>query len=510
MSKPDTLSAEITASPAWRKAGAMLLLALTILLALFWNTAVSMVDIWSRSETFAHGYVIAPISLWLIWRRRQHLLALLPQPQLLPCLLLAAASLLWCSARMIDVMVVQQFAFVSMLPLTVWAVLGWLPTRAMLFPLAFLMLMVPFGEVFMLPMMNFTADFTVAALRLSGMPVYREGLTFMIPSGQWSVVEACSGLRYLIASFTLGLLYAYLTYQTWWKRLVFVLAAIATPILANGLRAYMIVMLGHYSDMKLAVGVDHLIYGWVFFGIVMLALYWVGSYWREDEPQVPDALVQAADGAGIAWVRFVPLLLCMAMGPLAATWLARANPLPAAAIQLAPLAGWQVQPVQEGDVMPNFGRPATVYRQNWLPPSAAPVGVFVAWFAGNADETPLISSGNQPFTFEAGVDWRLLQQTTVDSSIGPVRQMVVRGASGTWLMQQRYWIDGKFESNDYRAKLAQLAARLRGQYGQGAAVLVYVKIGDTTEQAQHTLQLFWQSQTPALQQSLQHALDANQ
>ncbi|MGL5985304.1 MAG: archaeosortase/exosortase family protein, partial [Burkholderiales bacterium] len=99
MSKPDTFPAEITASPAWRKAGAMLLLALTVLLALFWNTAVSMVDIWSRSETFAHGYVIAPISLWLIWRRRQHLLALLPQPQLLPCLLLAAASLLWCSAR---------------------------------------------------------------------------------------------------------------------------------------------------------------------------------------------------------------------------------------------------------------------------------------------------------------------------------------------------------------------------------------------------------------------------
>ena len=103
MSKPDTFPAEITASPAWRKAGAMLLLALTVLLALFWNTAVSMVDIWSRSETFAHGYVIAPISLWLIWRRRPQLLALLPRPQLLPCPVLAAAWLKWCSGRMIDV-----------------------------------------------------------------------------------------------------------------------------------------------------------------------------------------------------------------------------------------------------------------------------------------------------------------------------------------------------------------------------------------------------------------------
>lgn len=488
----------------------MLLLALIVLFALFWNTAVSMVDIWSRSETFAHGYVIAPISLWLIWRRRQHLLALAPQPQWLPCILLAATSLLWCSARMIDVVVVQQFAFVSMLPLTVWAVLGWQVTRTMLFPLAFLMLMVPFGEVFMLPMMNFTADFTVAALRLSGMPVYREGLTFMIPSGQWSVVEACSGLRYLIASFTLGLLYAYLTYQTWWKRALFVLAAIGTPIVANGLRAYMIVMLGHYSDMKLAVGVDHLIYGWIFFGIVMLALYWVGAYWREDEPQVPETAAQSADDVGVSRRSLLPLLLCMAMGPLAAMWLARANPLPAAAIQLAPLAGWQVQPAKDGDVVPSFGRPAKVYRQSWVSPSASQVGVFVAWFAGNAAETPLVSSGNQPFTFEPGVDWRLLQQTKAESPLGPVRQMVVRGSSDTWLMQQVYWIDGKFESNDYRAKLAQLAARLRGQYGQGAAVLAYVQVGDSTEQARHSLQQFWQSQAPALQQSLRHALHASQ
>src|SRR4029077_9557246 len=142
---------------------------------------------------------------------------------------------------------------------------------------------VPFGEALIPPLINFTADFTVGALQLTGVPVYREGSFFTIPSGNWSVVEACSGLRYLIASFTLGALYAYLTYRSLKRRLVFIGLSIIVPVLANGVRAYLIVITGHLSDMRLAVGIDHLIYGWVFFGIVMLLLFWIGTFWREDQ-----------------------------------------------------------------------------------------------------------------------------------------------------------------------------------------------------------------------------------
>jgi exosortase len=81
-----------------------------------------------------------------------------------------------------------------------------------------LLFAVPFGEAFRPRLMDWTADSTVGALRLTGIPVYREGRYFAIPTGHWSVVEACSGLRYLIASITVGALYAYLTYQRWWKR----------------------------------------------------------------------------------------------------------------------------------------------------------------------------------------------------------------------------------------------------------------------------------------------------
>ena len=178
-------------------------------------------------------------------------------------------------------MSLPQFAVMAMIPLSIWAIFGTATLRALAYPLAFLFFAVPFGEFLMPRLIDWTADFTVLAIRASGVPIFREGNSFLIPSGRWSVVEACSGLRYLIASVMVGVLFAYLSYRSAWRRALFILASIAVPIVANWLRAYMIVMLGHLSGNRIAVGVDHLIYGWIFFGLVMALLFLVGSRQRE-------------------------------------------------------------------------------------------------------------------------------------------------------------------------------------------------------------------------------------
>jgi exosortase A len=258
------------------------LLASAVLIGLFWETVHTMWTTWANVETYSHGYLIAPISLWLTWRIRHELMTLTPMAAPSVLLLVLVCGVGWGLARFLGIQVLEQFAFVAIWVSSLWAILGHRVAWALAFPLLFLFLMVPMGDGLVPPMMEFTADFTVGMLELTGIPVYREGLFFVVPSGSWSVVEACSGVRYLIASATLGLLFAYLNYQSWWRRLAFVLLALLVPILANGLRAYMIVMIGHLSDMRLAVGVDHLIYGWVFFGLVMLLLFWLGSFWTED------------------------------------------------------------------------------------------------------------------------------------------------------------------------------------------------------------------------------------
>src|SRR5471030_2168473 len=170
------------------------------------------------------------------------------------------------------------------------------------------------------PLIDFTARFTVWALQLSGIPVLREGANLTLPSGNWSVVDACSGERYLIASFTLGCLYAYLSYRSLRRRLLFLIVAVVVPIIANGLRAYMIVMIGHLSGMTLAVGIDHIIYGWLFFGLVMWLVYAVGGRWRE-EPAVaasvsPSRLVGKHGGRAAGFgLAALAVALCALSGP---------------------------------------------------------------------------------------------------------------------------------------------------------------------------------------------------
>ena len=183
----------------------------------------------------------------------------------------------------------MQVAFISMVIATVWTLFGTRFFTASLFPLMYLYFSVPFGEQLIPVMIDLTAEFTVWAINLTGIPVYQEGRFLTLPTGNWEVAEACSGVRYIIASFALGSIFAYLNYQSFTKRTIFIILSLLVPILANGLRAFGIVMIGHYSDMALATGVDHLIYGWVFFGLVMFLLFWLGMFWADDEFELADS-----------------------------------------------------------------------------------------------------------------------------------------------------------------------------------------------------------------------------
>ena len=313
---PEILPATTPRTGWWLPAGVTIGV-LLLLTAIFWPTFLSMEEVWARSETFAHGYLIVPISIWLIWRKRDELARIRPRADLRGLYLLAAAGVGWLLADAGSVNVVAQLAFIAMLIAAVWTLLGAAFVRAAFFPLMFLFFAVPMGEFLIQPLMGVTADFTVSMLQATGIPVYREGTFFSIPSGDWSVVEGCSGLRYLIASVTLGVLYAYLTYRSWKRRLLFSVAAMIVPVFANSGRAFMIVMIAHLSDMKLALGVDHYIYGWVFFGIVMMLLFWIGGFWREDdqvEPVSPLPVVPAGSaGTGVASRPILPAAL-LALG----------------------------------------------------------------------------------------------------------------------------------------------------------------------------------------------------
>jgi exosortase A len=474
-----------------------LIIAVALLLPLLihYATASSIVSIWNRSETFAHGYIIVPISLWLAWERRGTLAQMTAAPFWPGFVLLALCGFGWLLADLGDVQIVKQYAFAAMLPLTALAVLGRRIARVLAFSLLFLLFAVPFGEVFIDPLINITANFTIDLLRATGIPVLREGNNFSIPSGNWSVVEACSGLRYLIASVTLGTLYAHLTYRSRWRQALFILLAILVPIAANTGRAYMIVMMGHLSGMTMAVGADHLIYGWVFFGIVMFVLFWLGTFWREDRapakgaprvlpPQGPPASTATLAAAALA------VAVCIGAWPLYAAWLERNAVNPAAPQLSAPQAAWTAAP-QFADWTPGFAKPAAQF-QGAYANGGQPAGLALLYYRAQRTGGRLISSTNRLVGEKGG--WRsngaAVRTETIGARTFGVREEILADARGRMLFWHWYRIDGKDTRSDYVGKLYQVMQKALHGSDDGAAIIVYTRFDDSPEQARATLRAF--------------------
>ena len=490
----------------WLFPGALTLGVLSLVVLVFWPTLLSMIEIWDRSETFTHGYLIFPISVWLIWRERDVLAQIRPCPDLRGLVLLALAGVAWLLADAGSVNVVAQYAFIAMLIAVVWIMLGWSFTWAVFFPLMFLFFAVPVGEFLIPQLVEFTADFTVGALQLTGVPVYREGSHFSLVSGDWSVIEECSGIRYLIASITLGSLYAYLTYRSWKRRLLFVIAAAIVPVFANGGRAYMIVMIAHLSDMKLALGVDHYIYGWVFFGLVMMLLFWIGSFWREDDQPQPVIAqpVAAPDSSGAPRAMLLAALLALAVvviWPAYAIWLGQRTLPSLPVLQIQAQGGWQTR-APFTDWTPHWIGADRQLRQSF---SKAGRDVMLAldYYVTQRQGAELINSQNYMIVRQHPV-WSNVGESSATVNIGgqvlPVLQVKLKSVSGQRLLVWQWnLINHQVSVSDQQAKLVLALDRVRMKRDDGMSVIIATPYEDTSYQAATaTLARFAADMKPAI------------
>nr|WP_291847926.1 exosortase A [Accumulibacter sp.] len=517
MSHPKTSHVSVTAHPGWRLAAPALVLVLLIILWLFRETAVDMAGIWVRSDTYAHGMIVPPITLWLIWRVRADVAILVPRGSYLAVLLMAGAGFCWLLGQLAAVNALPQFALTAMLILAVPAVAGWQVARRIAFPLLFLFFAVPFGDFTQPKLMEWTAQATVAGLRLTGIPVYSEGQHLIIPSGSWAVVEACSGVRYLIASLTVGTLFAYLTYQSLRRRLLFVLFSIIVPIVANWGRAYMIVMLGHLSGNKLAVGVDHLIYGWVFFGLVILAMFWIGARWREDEVLPPVSHVAWPSTAGAGPAAALPItavlgVLVAACWPFAQRQLDDYSSAEAVSSMaaLGAIPGWQNSPQALHDWEPRFANTAARTRVV-LEHDEHAVGLFIAYYRNQDQQHKLVSSTNVLVTNDDPVWAKVgsgMQQIAIGQQAVTIHTAQLRGPRGTRLLAwQWYWINGRWTTSDALAKAYTAWYRLTGQGDDSAVVVLFAEQGKPGI-ADAVLADFTDAAGPAIERALRQTASA--
>jgi exosortase A len=333
-----TRSATTLPSVPLRRAGLVWLSVVAAILLATHESVASIVGVWSNSATYGHGFLIVPICIYLVWRRWPRLAQLPVQPSAAGHVLMLAAGALWVVGTLGSVSLVQHFALIGLLQASVLAVFGWRIAWVAVFPLAYLLLAVPFGDFAVAPLQDLTAQYTVPLVRLSGIPVYLENWHIQVPGGSFLVAEACAGARYLLACIALGLLVCDLLLKAWWKRVLFMVLSVAVPIVANVFRAYGIIMLAYLSGFEIAVDVDHLVYGGVFLSFVTLILLALAFWLRDaDGGGLGPVAVSAADAAAPPAPAWRPLSLACVAG-LAVLVVMRgyagwANAAPAGALQ---------------------------------------------------------------------------------------------------------------------------------------------------------------------------------
>lgn len=477
-------------SRAWLRHGAALAIVLLLTLVAFRSSVAAAIEVWEVSPTYSHCFLIIPIVLWLIWEKRGALAMAVPGVAPSALAAIPVLSLVWWIGTLSSINEVQQYAVVGIIQTLIVAFLGFNVVRLIWFPVFYLLFLVPTGEYLIVPMQHFATVFVDISLNLLGIPHYTEGTTFELTNGRFEIAEACAGLRFLIATVTLGVLYSYMMFRKLHKAVLFLLACVAVPLIGNGLRCVGIITLAHFTNNEYGAGADHIVYGWGFNVAILLVLGLLGSMFRDEMPDKPQVrLNPPVPASRLALVTLAAAGL-LATGPALAAWhdnyFVRPDP---AAITPVLSTDWRQGPLSSS-WKPRFAGLDAQTTASLVPaadPLETPVDLFVGYYARPRPGHALTARANQLWSDEG---WTSSDARTIKASLAGkplvLREQTISSRAQKRLVWSYYWIDENTTTSLFRLKLMQAAAALKDRDSQAVIALSTVVDG-TVEDARARL-----------------------
>ena len=329
-----------------------LAIAIAAVLVMFQYEVANAVEAWWFYPAYSHCFLVIPICLWLVWRKRAELGGMTPELGPKALFLIPPLVLTWLAGYFALINEVRQFAMVGMIVVAILTLIGPKVFRVVAFPVLYLFFLVPFGQYFIPPMQTFTTWFTDWNLNLLQVPHFTEGTVIELPNGRFEIADACAGLRFLTATIALGVLFVQLTYNKWRKAATFLIACLAVPLIANGYRCVFTMALAYWTNDFETVAANHITAGFVFNVIILLIMFWIGTVVRDDDQPNTKRHAQtetrAVQRTGLS-ATTAAVLLMIATGPAVALWQEnRSVATNASTLMFPPLdASWVVLPPNE-------------------------------------------------------------------------------------------------------------------------------------------------------------------
>ncbi|MFZ3339647.1 MAG: VPLPA-CTERM-specific exosortase XrtD [Terriglobales bacterium] len=490
--------------------------ALLVLLAWLYHSILYNLALqWTHDPNFTHGWLVPAFSFYVLWQDRKRLKAIEVAPSWagLPLVLAGLVMLV------LGVLGVEIFtARVSMLVLLAGLVVvfrGWKFFRAILFPLAFLILMIPLPNLiqqkFTFPLQLLASKLATGMLETVGVPVLREGNLITLAKKQLEVAQACSGIRSLYSLVTLAIVYGYLMEKRNWVRVVLAFAAVPIAVLANSFRIFGTGMIVQYWDPDKAEGFYHEFEGWVVFVVSLILLFALHSLinliWKNTRSNAPErathpaldrsldrsldpskdrgevAKPSSAPAAGWSPRFLVTALLMLATAGY--LWARSQDEIIPARQPLSSLPmqidGWNgVDSTLDQQTLDILGNPEYLLRDYKDPNARQPdIDLFIAYYATQkAGETP-----HTPAHCLPGAGWVVTQQqvTTLKRPDGhsfPVNRYVIEQAGVRQLVLYWFTAQGREVANEYKLKYYLVANSIRLHRSDGALIRLMTPMYD--------------------------------
>jgi exosortase A len=462
----------MTVAPKWHRPLVALGVAWLALLALFTRDTLHLVDLWWNASTYSHCLIILPVLGWLVWLRRAELAKLTPAPWLPGLGWIAIGAFAWLLGDAAGIALFRHAGLILMLQGCVPALLGPHIARGLAFPLFYSLFLIPFGDELVPPMQMLTADMAMGLLRLSGIPAHIDGIFITTPGGYFAVAEACSGVKFLVAMAALSVLTAHLCFTRWARRIAFVAFAMLTCILANGFRAFSTIWIAENWGTAFAAGADHIIYGWVFFGLVIAAVGAAAWPWFDREADAVgidgDALARFAPRRSLPLFPAALAALLLAAAPVLWGQVSAASATPLPAFIAPDVTGYDTVPGPSADWQPHFTDPDQRSDARMIAlTDGHSIDIAVIGYARQSEGRELVGFGQGAVDPDSEWDWG---QSL--AAIGPARvdRIAREGVSRDILTV--YVVGGTVTSDPRTVKWRTLIARLTGGDQRAYALLL--------------------------------------
>ena len=229
----------------------------------------------ARDSYYSHGYMVPFISAYLAWRKRKELAALQPQGSLWGLPLIVIGLLVHVVSYFLKINFTTYVSCLVVIFGTVLFLGGWKITRVLLFPMIFLIFMIPLPRVVILgisfEMKLFAAEISSWLINLVGIETSVSGSRIFYPGGFLLVGDPCSGLRSLISFLALGTVLVQLTSGNIWKKGVLFASVVPIALLSNVVRIIVLTVASYIYGSHIAAGFLH-----DFMGIMVFVIGFIG------------------------------------------------------------------------------------------------------------------------------------------------------------------------------------------------------------------------------------------